>query len=219
MRRAKGLAAAAGHAASDCDAVAPGPATIGIIPFPWGSRSAGRPPRCSALPGSRAPPPPGTCPAAGAISSWISGHDSEGLGSWSTLVSAALFSYARRRARSAPRSQRDPTRDRQQPTAQGIVPADRTCPGRQHQESRLKSVLNVVGIAKDIAADAQDHAPMPYDAGRGTPPQRFRRRHPGIGPEAGRPRGSRPPRPGSMNSAHSARRYAWFGPTLARISG
>ena len=53
-----------------------------------------------------------------------------------------------------------------QPAAQRVSHPDRSSPAHQHEERRLKGVLNVVRVGQGAPADAQDHRPMPRHQGR-----------------------------------------------------
>jgi hypothetical protein len=73
-----------------------------------------------------------------------------------------------------------------QEAAQRLSFADRRCLAGQHQEGRLKSVLDIMGLPQQAAANADDHRPMPlHQRGKGifvlaggVTPQEFPVRHP-----------------------------------------
>ena len=61
--------------------------------------------------------------------------------------------------------------DTVEPTGHRLTLSDRYGPPRQDQERGLERILGVVRVAQDLAADAQDHRPVPLD----------QRREPGLG--------------------------------------
>ena len=60
-----------------------------------------------------------------------------------------------------PGPQGDASSDPQEPAGQGVPPPDRPRPRCQDQERGLEGILGVVGVAQDVAADIEDHRPMP----------------------------------------------------------
>ena len=90
-------------------------------------------------------------------------------------------SRARLRRRGGPGPCRDPSADPVEPAAERIVDADGPGLADQDQEGRLERVLDVVGIAQDAAADAQDHrADAPHAPPRTPPPRPARPVPPGC---------------------------------------
>jgi hypothetical protein len=52
-----------------------------------------------------------------------------------------------------------------EPAAQTFLVANGASPARQHQEGGLEGVLGVLLVAKDAAAQTQDHGPVPLNQG------------------------------------------------------
>ena len=53
-----------------------------------------------------------------------------------------------------------------QPARHRLATADRAGPASQDQERGLRSILGIVFVAQDLAADPQDHRPVAIDQGR-----------------------------------------------------
>ena len=62
-----------------------------------------------------------------------------------------------------PGLQRRAIRNPIQPVADLLARLDRACPPRQHDEDRLERVVGDGVVARDPAANAQDHRPVPTD--------------------------------------------------------
>ena len=77
-------------------------------------------------------------------------------------------------ARRDARLDRDPVADPVQPAGERAADPERAGLAGQQQERRLEGVLGVVRVAEHLAADRQDHPPVPADQGLRTPPDRRR---------------------------------------------
>ena len=53
--------------------------------------------------------------------------------------------------------------DTAEPGTQGFIDPNRMSPADQYQERRLKSIVHIMRVAKNLVADGQDHRPMAMD--------------------------------------------------------
>ncbi len=143
----------------------------GCAPSPPGSGAVARPARESSLPGSTGRSAPGAARAGDRAPHGPSTADRCDPGLHTTLAQGSPPRIARDRhvVGGWPAPGRDAIRHPVEPRTQRFADSQRARLARQRQERRLEGVLRVVGVAESLAADVQDHRPVP-------PQQHFERR-------------------------------------------